>query len=333
MRLGGITVYAALLSACSVADLSGDLTKFSDSVSAVESGLSAKLDDLQAEELRSQRAAAAENKDDWYLSDGCNNLVLGTDPGATYNCIIEKDKFGEGGAKVKRGAIAAQRKINVLVAYSNALAFLMSDSTEKSLTTGFSDALGGLQNLATASGDDSSDGLLGRLSDVRADASTATKFLIRRARLRKLRQLVRGSDADVATIVLEIRLIFTAIDQARDEVSATGNLPFEGRIDAEYWRLFEVAEVAETAAEDAETPEDRLAAFDALEKARRAFLDHEKKSPYGQVRRIATSHRALAARLDRRASLEETIAFARELDEFVQAVKGVAETVEGEDGQ
>lgn len=321
-----------VLAGCSAIDVSDDIGTFSGSVDAVEADFRTRLQPLIEEEDRSHREAAAERGDGWRLSSGCDDLVEGTRIASPTECFIRMRKFGDADPQVKRGARSAERKLGVLKVYLSALHALSSDEAETALNEGFSNALAGLEKLSDEAEFETALNLLAKLDRVQSDIKTIGNFAIKNARLRALRKLVAESQSDVETIVGEIRDIFRFIDLGGSIPGYPKILRFEGQIDPKYWDLYDAAQEANDAVSKARNTGARLAAFDQLEAAHKAFIEYEPRSAYGMLRAIATTHRALVARLDRNASIKEVFAFLRELDGLVSAAQEVVGVFEEDEG-
>lgn len=302
MRLAALLGLAVLFG-CSAVNVSGEFTTLKDGTISVIDDIEGKLGPHIKAEESAARLRAIQAGAQWRLTPECTQLARFHADAKPGDCRLRGIRVPDpeiGAAK------SAEIRIKALRDYIAILSEMMNTTSQDAVKTAATAAQDAFDNLA---GEVDAPGLaatIARIEGARPRIDAAFDFAIQNARMRALKQVVTRNDDEFHTLVTAL-----AVD-----IADLG----ENGLDAKYGQLYAAMKSAETRLRQPESDASRLAALEALQKARDDFVEYVPKSLPGRLAAVANAHSGLAARLRRNPSPQE-------IRSFIESLTVLADTI------
>lgn len=327
----GLVAMAApfLLSACAAVDVSDELSVVSEAANAIDKSVrtasfNARLKANQETVRQYRLDVSARDQHLVAISDGCRDLRARREGASTPSCVIETivpvSRKTPSIEPPPVNAIDVDRKLQGISSYLGALSALANATTETDIQNAYAAAIGSFQALADEAAASEIAALVKSLNENKETFDAAVTFAVQNQRARRLKSVVLSQNGAFQTVVreTEAKLIALAVDL--DYVQA-----LDGLIDTDEQTLFaygavKLANDAGDMAALATAEAAYRAQLDALYAAERRFTAARDASVYGKLSALRVSHAALAERLSRPASVDETLT-------FLDSIKAIADTL------
>lgn len=325
-----VTIAAPLfLAACTAVDVSDELSVVSAAATALDG--SVRTADFNGslvqnrEDMRLYRLnVSARDQHLVSISDGCKDLLVRREGASAPNCVLEttvpESRQIPSMDPPSVNAIDVDRKLKGISSYLGALTELANATTETEIQNAYAAAIGAFQALDDEADASAIASIVKSLEDNEETFDAAVTFAVQNLRARRLKSVVLARDGAFQTVVreTEAKLIALQVDpeytQALDDLIDTD----EDTSDA-YLELKLANDAGDVVALGAAETAYR-AQLDALYAAEQRFTAARDGSVYGKLSALRVAHSALAQRLRRPASVDETLT-------FLESIKAVADTL------
>lgn len=318
-----------LLSACAAVDVSDELSVVSEAATAVDESVrtasfKGRLKGDQEAVRQYRLDVSARDQHLVAISDGCRDLRVRREGASTPNCGIETT------VPVNRrtpsiepplvNAIDADRKLQGISNYLEALTALANATTETDIQNAYAAAIGSFQALADEAAASDIASLLKSLDENKETFDATASFAVQNLRTRRLKSVVLSNNEAFQAVVRETEAKLIALQVDPEYLLALDNLIDTDEQTLLAYGAVKLANDANDMATLATAEAAYRAQLDALYAAERRFTAARDGSVYAKLSALRVSHAALAERLRRPASVDETLT-------FLKSIKAVADTL------
>ena len=258
------------------------------------------------------------------ISNGCKDLLTrregGTVPKCELETIVPNGRDAPSVAAPSVNALDADRKLKGVETYLNALNTLARSNDETDIQNAYAAASESFKALKSEADVATLAAIVEGMNTNKGTFDAATSFAVQNLKARRLKDVVASNDQAFQNILreLEAKLISLNVDPSYRK---TLNSLIDANEQAQSGLLaLKLASQAGDQGRLKQAEASYRSQVVALHDAEEAFSNARSKSVYGKLSALRVTHTALANRLKKPASTEETV-------EFLKSIKAIADTL------